>query len=666
MSEALAAVQAEIERLEGLYAETGGFDEALYEDLRQRLEAFRPAAPVAGGFAKVRHAVAMLSLENAFSAEDATDFLARARRFLGLADTVDVAVVAEPKVDGLSCSLRYENRRLVQAATRGDGTEGEDVTANVLVIPGIPHRLPDDAPDRAEIRGEIYMPRAEFEAMNADLAQRGEKIFANPRNAAAGSLRQLDPAVTAARPLRFFAYAWGAVSAPLASTQGGARERLAAWGFALNQPAERCGDLAGMLSFHARIQAGRDTLPYDVDGVVYKIDDLELQARLGFRDRNPRWAIAHKFPAEQVTTTLRAITVQVGRTGVLTPVAELEPVRVGGVMVARATLHNEDELARKDVRVGDTVILQRAGDVIPQVVGTVAERRPAGTIPFAFPETCPVCGAQVVRLPGEVARRCTGGLVCPAQAVERLVHFASRDGFDIEGLGDRSMREFFEAGLIRVPADIFDLARTDAAAAPGARIADRAGWGDRSAARLFEAIEQRRTIAFERLLFALGIPQVGQATARLVARHYHTLDALAVAMAQAVDPASEAWADLVAIEGIGANMARDIVAFFAEPHNREAVAALTARIAVQPAEAARAVDSPVNGLTVVFTGTLTRMTRDEAKARAEALGAKVAGSVSRKTDYLIVGEAAGSKAAKAQELGVKVLDEAAWLALIGD
>jgi DNA ligase (NAD+) len=648
--------------------------DAEYDDLRRRNEAIEAlfphlvradgpsrkvgAAP-ASGFAKVRHARPMLSLANAFTGEDVADFLDRVRRFLGLSESDPVALMAEPKIDGLSVSLRYEGGRLVQGATRGDGEEGENVTANLRTIADVPQTLPPDVPAILEVRGEVYMTRADFAEMNRRQEAEGAKVFANPRNAAAGSLRQLDPTITAKRPLRFFAYAWGEVSEPLGATIWEVREKLRTWGFAINEPAERCLGLDGLLFFHAGLEAKRAEVPYDMDGVVYKVDRLDWIERLGQVSRSPRWAIAHKFAAERAETIVREIRVQVGRTGVLTPVAELEPVTVGGVVVARATLHNADYIAEKDIRVGDHVIVQRAGDVIPQVLSVVPERRPAASVPFAFPDHCPECGSTAVREDGMAATRCTGGLVCPAQAVERLKHFVSRDAFDIDGLGDKHIEAFWREGLIRSPADLF---RLDAHAEA---IRRREGWGDKSADNLLAALDRCRTIPLARFIFALGIPQIGQATGKLLARHYGSLAALRQAMTEAQAPDSEARQALEAIDGIGPSMAADLLAFFAEPHNTELLDDLAGLLDIQDHQAPAVTDSPVAGKTVVFTGTLTAFTRDEAKARAEALGAKVAGSVSGKTDYLVAGPGAGSKLKKAREAGVTVLSEEEWLALIG-
>jgi DNA ligase (NAD+) len=633
------------------------FPELVREDSPTRKVGAAPAA----GFAKIRHAVPMLSLGNAFSREDVQGFVDSIRNFLrelradpGLA----IDFVAELKIDGLSCSLRYEHRHLVQAATRGDGQEGEDVTANVLTIGSVPKSLPDDAPDLVEIRGEVFMTDAAFQDLNERQRAAGAKLFANPRNAAAGSLRQLDPAVTVSRPLDFFGYAWGEVSAPLGATQTEIRERLRSWGFRLNEPARLVRSVDEMMAYYDAIEIARPSLGFTIDGVVYKVDRLDLQQRLGFVSRAPRWALAHKFPPEQAKTRLERIVLQVGRTGTLTPVAELAPINVGGVMVGRATLHNEDYIAEKDIRAGDTVIVQRAGDVIPQVVRVILELRPAESVPFVMPELCPVCGSHAIREPGEAARRCTGGLICAAQAVERLKHFVARDSFDIEGLGAKTIVEFHEAGLIRNPGDIFRLSAE--------QLAGREGWGAVSIAKLIDNIAARRRVTLDRFILALGIRQVGQSTARLLARNYLSLDALRSAMAEAADPESEAYRRLIDINGIGADTAADIVGFFGEPRNLAVLDDLAGQITVQDFAAPKLESgSAIAGKTLVFTGTLIELTRNEAKARAEALGANVTGSVSAKTDLVIIGADAGSKAVKAAQLGVKTVTEAEFLALIG-
>ena len=630
-------------------------------------------APLADGFAKVRHDVRMLSLENAFEVTDVADFDDRVRKYLGLSPESPLLYTAEPKIDGLSLSLRYEDGILVRAATRGDGETGENVTENARTISDIPKGL-SGAPDLLEVRGEVYMAHADFAALNARQAAAGDKSFANPRNAAAGSLRQLDAAVTAARPLRFFAYAWGALSAPLAQTQSGAIARLASLGFQTNPLTQLCDGPQALLDQYRRIEAQRATLGYDIDGVVYKVDDLGLQRRLGFRSSTPRWAIAHKFPAELAWTRLEAIDIQVGRTGALSPVARLTPVTVGGVVVSNATLHNEDYIAGRDsrgdpvrggrdIRVGDWVQVYRAGDVIPKIADVDLTRRPQDAIPFAFPETCPRCGSDAIREAGDSVRRCTGGLICPAQAVERLKHFVSRAAFDIEGLGAKQVEAFYEDGWVRTPADIFTL--RDRYGSGPQQLKNREGWGEKSAANLFQAIEDKRRIPLNRLIFALGIRHVGETTAGLLAMHYHGWAAFEAAMTAAQVGQGPEWAELTAIDGVGDVLATSVVTTFQQDRERQAIDALVAHLQVQDVAARAPVDSAVAGKTVVFTGTLAQMTRAEAKARAEALGAKVAGSVSAKTDYLVAGPGAGSKATKAADLGVTVIDEDAWLALIG-
>jgi len=649
--------------------------DAAYDALKRRHEAIerrfpslcradgpgtRVGAAPAAGFAKHRHAVPMLSLDNAFEDADVRDFVERVRRFLGLPEGEPVAVSAEPKIDGLSIALRYEQGRFVRGATRGDGEEGEDVTANLRAIAEIPRSLKGRRwPELVEIRGEIYIARADFAALNEQRRKDDEPAFANPRNAAAGSVRQLDPEVTAGRPLRFFGYAWGETSERPWSTHTGFLTLLRGWGVPTNAATQACVGVDAMLAYYARIQAERPRLPYDIDGVVYKVDRLDWQDRLGFVSRSPRWAIAHKFPAEQARTRLNRITIQVGRTGALTPVAELEPVTVGGVVVSRATLHNEDEIERKDVREGDMVVVQRAGDVIPQILGVVLEERPRQARRYVFPERCPVCDSKAVRSEGEVVRRCTGGLTCAAQAAERLKHFVSRGAFDIEGLGEKHIEAFHADGLVKKPGDIFRLRRHAEA------IAAREGWGEKSVERLLASIETRRSIALDRFIHALGIRQVGEATAKLLARHYLTLDAWRQAMqAAAKDREGDAATELENIHQIGPSVAKDIRDFFGEPHNRETIADLAREIDVEEAARPRGTGSPVAGKTVVFTGGLETMTRQEAKARAEMLGANVAGSVSKKTDYVIAGSDAGSKLSKARELGVAILSEQEWLALI--
>ncbi len=637
--------------------------EARFPDLlRADSPSRRVGAAPADAFAKVTHSRPMLSLGNAFDADEVREFEARVRRFLGLGESAPVVIVGEPKIDGLSAAARYESGRFVLGATRGDGQVGEDITANLRTVRDLPLRLEgDDVPEVLEVRGEVYMTRPDFLALNEAREEAGEPLFANPRNAGAGSLRQLDSRITASRRLHFFAYAWGETSEPFAGSYWEVLTCFQRWGFRVNPLARRCAGAGEALALYDEIAARRAELDYDIDGVVYKLDRLDWQERLGFVSRSPRWAVAHKFPAEQAETRLTAIEIQVGRTGALTPVARLEPVTVGGVVVSNATLHNEDEIARKDVRIGDTVVVQRAGDVIPQIVAVVKGRRRKGARRYRFPDHCPACDSHAVREEGEAVRRCTGGLVCPAQAVERLRHFVSRDAFDIEGLGEKQIAAFWRDGLIKEPADIFTLARRNATFDPP--IEKRDGWGEKSAENLFKAIDERRSIALERFIYALGIRHIGQTTARLLAKTYVSLVPFARDMQRAKDRDSEEYRALENIDGIGPKVAATIVDFFDEPHNIAVVADLgeqvTAEDFVAPASA-----SPVAGKTVVFTGTLATMTRPEAKARAEALGAKVAGSVSRKTDYVVVGTDAGSKAAKARDLGVATLSEDEWLALV--
>jgi DNA ligase (NAD+) len=609
-------------------------------------------------FAKVRHVVPMLSLGNIFEESEVTEFCARVRRFLGLAESAELEMVAEPKIDGLSCSLRYEGGVLVQAATRGDGFEGEDVTNNVRTIATIPHEL-TGAPEIFEVRGEVFMAKEDFLSMNARQQEAGKPVFANPRNAAAGSLRQLDARITAARPLRFFAYTWGEISAPPADTQFGMIEAFKRFGLPVNPLTKLCVSAPEMIAQFKAIEAQRATLGYDIDGVVYKVNSLALQERLGFVSRSPRWAVAHKFPAEQATTIVDGIEINVGRTGALTPVAKLRPVTVGGVVVSNATLHNEDEIARKDVRIGDTVRVQRAGDVIPQVLEVLLDYRPAGAKSYKFPDVCPVCGSAALREIDEktgvadVVRRCTGTLVCPAQAVERLKHFCSRNAFDIEGLGDKQIELFFAEGLIKTAADIFTLEARDGANGP--RLSEREGFGELSARNLFAAIEARRSISVNRFIYALGIRHIGETNARRLARHFGDFAPLRAA---ALTP--EGRAEIDSIDGIGPTVAEALVDFFAEPHNETALDQLLGEVKTIPMEAVAA-GHPLAGKTVVFTGSLEKMTRDEAKAMAERLGAKVSGSVSAKTDLLVAGPGAGSKLAKARELGVEAIDEEEWL-----
>lgn len=695
----LVRLALEIERHNEAYynEDAPKISDAAYDDLRKRSDAIEArfpglvtrdspsqkvgAAPTSR-FAKVPHAVPMLSLGNAFSDEDVTDFVDRVRRFLKLGEDEIPAIVAEPKIDGLSLSLRYEDGELVRGATRGDGFTGEDVTANVRTMSDIPHRLKGrNVPAVCEIRGEVYMLKKDFLALNKRQAEAEDTVFANPRNSAAGSLRQKDPSITASRPLKFFAYAWGEMSAMPAKTQHRMIEWIGNAGFVTNPLITLCEDVEGLLKFYRKIEQKRASLGYDIDGVVYKVDRLDWQERLGFVTRTPRWAIAHKFAAEQATTVLNDIEIQVGRTGALTPVAKLAPVTVGGVVVQNATLHNEDyikgigndgQLIRDgvDIRIGDTVVIQRAGDVIPQIVSVVLDKRPNTAKPYRFPTVCPACGSHAVREEDpktgrlDSVRRCTNTLACPAQAMERLKHFVARNAFDIDGLGDKQVEEFFADHSVTSPADIFTLESRDRHAPK--KLADREGFGATSVRNLFSAIDARRTIALHRFIFALGIRHIGEGNAKLLARHYGTIGAFRAAMIAAGEgEESEAYRDLNGIEGIGTVVANALVEFFKEPHSVKAVDdLLDALTEVLPAEKAKT-DSPIAGKTVVFTGSLEKFTRDEAKATAERLGAKAAGSVSKKTDYVVAGPGAGSKLAEAEKLGVKVLTEDEWLALVG-
>jgi len=713
--EKLTAAEAEKE-LERLASEIAEHDrryhgedaptisDADYDALRRRNEAIEPRFPKlvrpkspshrvgarpSEKFAKVVHARPMLSLDNAFTDEDVHDWAVRVRRFLGLKEDDALAINAEPKIDGLSASLRYEDGLFVQGATRGDGTEGEDITANLRTIRDIPLRLHGKAPKIFEVRGEVYMSHKEFAALNKRQEKEGKPVYANPRNSAAGSVRQLDPSITAARALNFFAYTWGEASAVPEDTQWDMLQAFKAWGFKVNPLTRRCKTVDDVLEFYKDIEGKRAKLGYDIDGVVYKVDRLDLQERLGFVSRSPRWAIAHKFAAEQAETVLEDIDIQVGRTGKLAPVAKLRPVTVGGVVVQNATLHNEDEIARKDVRIGDTVVVQRAGDVIPQIVRVILEKRPRGAKPFQFPHKCPVCGSHAVREVDEktgkedVDRRCTGGLICDAQTVERLKHFVGRDAFDIEGFGGVYIETLHEKGLLKEPADIFalprkqeKLARALAERREEQSAERRAKEGKESAQKkskkdddgesklvenLVASIERRREIALDRFINALGIRHVGDTTAKLLARNFHSLKEFIRAM-----KADNAAEELETIEGIGPTVAEAIHEFFSEKHNRDALDRLIEEVDVKDAPAVKIKGSPVAGKTVVFTGTLEKMTRPEAKARAESLGAKVSGSVSKKTDLVVAGPGAGSKLADAQKFGVQVIDEDAWLKLIGD
>jgi DNA ligase (NAD+) len=673
-AEELARMAAELAYHDAAYHthDAPEISDAQYDLLRRRnaaiearfpalIRADSPSTRIGGapesGFAKLRHRTPMLSLDNAFDAIEFAEFSTRAKRFLGR--TEPLVFVAEPKIDGLSINLTYERGHFVRGATRGDGTEGEDVTANLRTIKSIPDRLHGVAPATIEIRGEVFMTKADFLALNQAQAEAGSKIFANPRNAAAGSLRQLDATITGGRPLSLFAYAQGESSEPVAETHWEYLERLKGWGFEVNPLSRRLGSETDAETFQDEIGLARSGLGYDIDGVVYKIDDLGLQRRLGFVGRAPRWAIAWKFPAERATTALREIRIQVGRTGALTPVAELEPVNVGGVLVGRATLHNEDEIGRKDIRVGDTVVLQRAGDVIPQIVSVLLDRRPPDAKPYTFPDICPACGSRALRPPGEVVRRCTGGLICPAQRVERLIHFVSRPAFDIDGLGDKTIQEFYAEGWLHGPADLFKLPEREA------EIAAREGWGKLSARNLSRAITARRTVPLERFIYALGIRRIGATNAKLLARHFGSFPNWRTQMQAATQLGSDERMALGSISGIGPTIAEELTDFFGEARNIAALDELAAELTIEDAARADAADSPIAGKTVVFTGTLETMTRPEAKARAESLGAKVTDAVSKKTDFVVVGTDAGSKARKATELGVRTMTEVEWRELMG-
>lgn len=648
--------------------------EAKFPDLvRSNSPSKKVGAAPAAGFGKVQHSPPMLSLGNAFSKEDVADFYDRIRRFLSLPADEEIDLVAEPKIDGLSISIRYENGKLVKGATRGDGREGEDVTANIRAIKEIPNELMTDCPRIVEVRGEVYMSKTDFADLNARQEESGGKIFANPRNAAAGSLRQKDPTVTASRPLKLFAYAWGEISGVDGQgyggdidweTQSAYYDRLQAWGLPVNPYAAVCNNLDDLMALYQRLGSDRATLPYDIDGVVYKINRLDWQQRLGFVSRAPRWAIAHKFPAEKAETILNDIVIQVGRTGALTPVAELEPITVGGVVVRRATLHNEDEvLQRLDARVGDRVIIQRAGDVIPQIVEVLKDKRSGNEVSWSPPVICPCpMKTETMRPEGEAVRRCTGGLECPHQQVARLKHFVSRDAFDIEGLGTKTIEAFWEEGVLKTPADIFRIeSRGDEFRA---ELLSQDGWGETSVANLFQSINSRRTVRLDRMIYALGIRQVGQQTARDLARAYGDVDHWCQQMEAAhADPHGQAFADLVDIDGIGASVAADLIAFFGDSRSRADLDDLISMLTIEPVEEA-ASDSVVTGKTVVFTGSLEKMGRAEAKAKAESLGAKVVGSVSKKTDIVVAGPGAGSKLKKAEELGLLVMTEDEWLSFI--
>lgn len=624
------------------------------------------------GFGKVAHAVRMLSLGNAFDNDDVVSFDTSIRKYLGISEATSLSYTAEPKIDGLSLSLRYEDGVLIQAATRGDGETGENVTANARTIADIPHQI-SNAPEILEVRGEVYMSHPDFAALNARQTERGGKTFANPRNAAAGSLRQLDSEITRSRPLKFFAYAWGELSEPLAETQWEAMQRLQSFGFQTNPLTRLCADTDELIEHYKDIEAQRSQLGYDIDGVVYKVNDLGLQGRLGFRSTTPRWAIAHKFPAELAWTRLEAIDIQVGRTGALSPVARLTPVTVGGVVVSNATLHNEDyirgqdakgETIRdgKDIRVGDWVQVYRAGDVIPKIADVDLSKRSESAVPFVFPQTCPQCDSLAVREEGDAVRRCTGGLICPAQAVEKLKHFVSRGAFDIEGLGAKQVEQFHTDGWIAEPADIFTL--RDRFSSGMQQLKNREGWGEKSAQNLFDAIDEKRTIPLGRVIFSLGLRHVGEAASNMLALHYGSWAAFETGVTQASNLEGAAWDDLIGIDGMGQVMATSLVTAFAQDNERASIDRLVSQLNVADAKRPDTSGSPVAGKTVVFTGTLEKMTRAEAKARAETLGAKVSGSISKKTDMLVAGPGAGSKAKKAADLGIETLDEDGWLSLI--
>ena len=651
--------------------------DAQYDALRRRYEALEKLFPElvtdqsltqkvgskpSEKFAKIKHSIPMLSLGNVFTDDDVSDFVARVRRFLGQTESQQICFTAEPKIDGLSCSLRYERGMFISAATRGDGFEGEDVTANIKTLKEIPLHLTGAPPEILEVRGEVYMTHEDFQALNLRQQSQSKALFANPRNAAAGSLRQLDAKITATRPLHFFAYAWGAVSQMPAATQAGVLEAFKSYSLPVNPLTRLCCTLEEMLDHFQFIESQRATLGYDIDGVVYKVDSIELQTRLGFVSRAPRWAVAHKFPAEQATTIVRDIEIQVGRTGALTPVARLAPVTVGGVIVSNATLHNEEEISRKDIRIGDTVVIQRAGDVIPQIAHVEFSKRPKSAKPFSFPDVCPRCGSAALREIDEktgvadVVRRCTGSLVCPAQAIERLKHFCSRNAFDIEGLGDKQIEYFYQEGLIETAADIFTLEERDRESLT--KIKNREGFGETSVRNLFHAINARRKIEINRFIYALGIRHIGETNARRLARHFIDFETLRLT-ASLAKPDTPERARIDTIDGVGPVVAEALHDFFSEPHNSRALDALLKEVKLEPMPAV-ATMSAVSGKTVVFTGALERLTREEAKAQAERLGAKVAGSVSKKTDLLVAGPGAGSKLTTAQALGVEVISEDEW------
>ena len=691
-----ADAKSELEKLSALLAkanmdyhglDTPTLDDAEFDRLKQRNAALETAfshlvradspsvqvgAAPSDRFSKVTHSVAMLSLSNAFEDTDVEEFDARIRKYLGISSSEPLAFTAEPKIDGLSLSLRYENGTLVQAATRGDGYVGENVTANARTLSDVPHVL-ENAPDVLEVRGEVYMAQSDFDALNAAQIAKGAKVFANPRNAAAGSLRQLDSEITRSRPLRFFAYAWGELSTPLSDTQKGAINRLDSFGFSTNPLTALCDGPTAMIAHYRQIEQRRASLGYDIDGVVCKVDDLALQGRLGFRSTTPRWAVAYKFPAELAWTRLEGIDIQVGRTGALSPVARLQPVTVGGVVVSNATLHNEDYIAGhgakgedirggRDVRLGDWVQIYRAGDVIPKIADVDLRKRPDDAVAFQFPSVCPECGSLAARDAGDAVRRCTGGIICPAQAIENLKHFVSRGAFDIDGLGAKQVEQFHGDGWVAEPADIFTL--RDRFGQGLQQLKNRDGWGDKSANKLFDAIDDKRKVGFGRVLFALGVRHIGEAASNLIAAHYGTWQALETAMDQAALLEGEAWDELIGIDGVGSVMASSLVHAFCQNSERAAIDRLVAHLDISEVIPFDTSDSPVAGKTVVFTGTLELMSRAEAKAKAESLGVKVSGSVSVKTDILVAGHGAGSKTKKASDLGIKTIDEAGWLDLI--
>ncbi len=666
-------------------------EDAEYDELRRRNEdiearfpdLIRPDSPSkrvgyipVSGFRKVPHSVPMLSLNNAFTFEKISEFINSIRTFIiELKDSsAQLDFVAEPKIDGVSCSLRYDEHRLIQATTRGDGQVGEDVTENAKTIKDIPKTLPTDSPGIIEIRGEVYMTDDDFIRLNEHQASSGAKVFANPRNATAGSLRQLDPKITASRPLRFFGYAWGELSHSFAKTQWEARSYLTSWGFKLNEPSRLVGNLKEIKAYYEEIESKRSRLGFSIDGIVYKVNRLDFQERLGFISRSPRWAIAHKFSPEKAQTHIKKISISVGRMGSLTPVAELEPVSVGGVLVSRATLHNQDEIERKDFRIGDLVIVQRAGDVIPQIVSVLIDKRPLDAEPFIFPNRCPACDSEAIREPGEAGWTCIASLKCPAQTLERLIHFASRDAFDIEGLGERNIETFFKEGLLKSPADIFRLEEKLAPSEGSSSdkrekerflpLQEREGWGPVSANKLFEAIRRRKTISLARFIYALGINQIGEATAKLLARNYISLTKFLKAMEAAQNRKSDDYRHLENINGIGPIVAGKILVFLADLYNKSILNDIISQIEVTHFEVSQTGISELAGKTIVFTGKLERTTRSEAKAKAESLGAIVTGDVSNRTDYVITGPGAGSKAKKARELGIPLLSEAEWLEMV--